>query len=130
MTVLEWVASFLLVLGGLFVLIGAVGMVKLPDVYTRLHAPTKTTTLGIGCILIASMCLHVAEGRGLSIQEMVISLFLFITAPVSAYMIAKASLHRRVSMLKGTANSELAEKVRDRKAPEQPTTDEQRPAEH
>tara|TARA_Y100001949_G_scaffold150587_1_gene135849 strand:- start:643 stop:1017 length:375 start_codon:yes stop_codon:yes gene_type:complete len=115
---LEWIASFLLVLGGLFVLIGAVGMVKLPDVYTRLHAPTKTTTLGIGCILIASMCLHVAEGRGFSIQEIVISLFLFITAPVSAYMIVKAALHRRVPMQEGTTNAELAEAMRDRKPPE------------
>jgi multicomponent K+:H+ antiporter subunit G len=117
MSWLEWIASFLLVLGGLFVLIGAVGMVKLPDVYTRLHAPTKTTTLGIGCILIASMCLHVAEGRGFSVQEIVISLFLFITAPVSAYMIAKAALHRRVPMQEGTTNAELAELMRDRKSP-------------
>lgn len=117
MSWLEWIASFLLVLGGVFVLIGAVGMVKLPDVYTRLHAPTKTTTLGIGCILIASMFLHVAEGRGFSIQEIVISLFLFITAPVSAYMIAKAALHRRVEMREGTLNAELSEAARDRKGP-------------
>ena len=118
MSFLEWIASFLLILGGIFVLIGAVGMVKLPDVYTRLHAPTKTTTLGIGCILIASMFLHVAEGRGFSIQEIVISLFLFITAPVSAYMIAKAALHRRVTMREGTVNAELGEVMRDRKPPE------------
>ncbi|MGB1090581.1 MAG: Na+/H+ antiporter subunit G [Oceanobacter sp.] len=117
MTILAWVASFLLVMGGLFVLIGAVGMVKLPDVYTRLHAPTKTTTMGIGCILIASMCIHFDGGRGLGIEEVVISLFLFITAPVSAYMIAKAALHRRVSMREGTVNSELSERIRDRKGP-------------
>lgn len=117
MSFLEWIASFLLILGGIFVLIGAVGMVKLPDIYTRLHAPTKTTTLGIGCILIASMFLHVAEGRGFSIQEIVISLFLFITAPVSAYMIAKAALHRRVTMREGTVNAELGEVMRDRKSP-------------
>ncbi|WP_221795828.1 Na+/H+ antiporter subunit G [Oceanobacter mangrovi] len=117
MSLVEWIASFLLVMGGVFVLIGAVGMVKLPDVYTRLHAPTKATTLGIGCILIASMCLHAVRGEGFAIQELVISLFLFITAPVSAYMIAKAALHRRVPMRDGTVNMALAEQARERQSP-------------
>ncbi len=124
---LEIVASLLLLVGGIFIVIGALGMVKLPDFYTRLHAPTKATTLGIGCILVASMGLHALRGQGFSIQELVISLFLFITAPVSAYMIAKAAFHRRTGLQEGTLNSHLAKDIVQQsnhpavdKAPEQP----------
>lgn len=108
---LELSASVLLLVGGVFIVIGALGMVKLPDFYTRLHAPTKATTLGIGCILVASMGLHALRGQGFSIQELVISLFLFITAPVSAYMIAKAAFHRRTGLRPGTLNAHLADDI-------------------
>ncbi len=114
---LEALASLLLLTGGIFIMIGALGMLKLPDFYTRLHAPTKATTLGIGCILIASMALHAMRGQGLSIQELVISLFLFITAPISAYMIAKAAFHQRISLLKGTQNSALSKDILVRRPP-------------
>lgn len=110
-------ASFLLLMGGVFILIGALGMIKLPDFYTRLHAPTKATTLGIGCILIASMLLHAVQGEGINIQELVISLFLFITAPVSAYMVAKAALQRRTPFTPGTLNQSLSKTLLERKAP-------------
>jgi multicomponent K+:H+ antiporter subunit G len=114
---LETLASLLLLIGGMFIMIGALGMLKLPDFYTRLHAPTKATTLGIGCILLASMGLHALRGQGLSIQELVISLFLFITAPVSAYMIAKAAFHQRTPLIKGTKNSALSKAVLLRRPP-------------
>ena len=52
---LELLVSVLIVLGGLFALIGSVGMVKLPDLLTRLHAPTKATTLRVGGALAASV---------------------------------------------------------------------------
>jgi len=109
---IELIASILLVVGGLFVLIGALGMVKLPDFYTRLHAPTKATTLGIGCMLIASLLLHALRGDGIGIQELVISLFLFLTAPVSAYMIAKAAIHKDVPLLKRSTNQHLTDTIK------------------
>ena len=114
---LEALASLLLLTGGIFILIGAFGMLKLPDFYTRLHAPTKASTLGIGCILLASMGLHALHGQGLSIQELVISLFLFITAPVSAYMLAKAAFHQRTPLIKGTKNGALSKDVMLRRSP-------------
>lgn len=114
---LEALACFLLLMGGVFILIGALGMVKLPDFYTRLHAPTKATTLGIGCILFASIALHALRGDGLSIQELVISLFLFITAPVSAYMVAKAALQRRTAFFDNTINTEMSKDILERRAP-------------
>ncbi len=119
----EILASALLLIGGFFILIGALGMVKLPDFYTRLHAPTKATTLGIGCILLASLGLHALRGQSLSVQELVISLFLFITAPVSAYMIAKAALHRRTPLVKHTLNRQLSRDIVHRQAPKNASTE-------
>lgn len=114
---IEVFASFLLLMGGVFILIGALGMVKLPDFYTRLHAPTKATTLGIGCILVASMALHALRGDGFAVHELVISLFLFITAPVSAYMVAKAALQRRTRFVDNTINTEMSDDILERRAP-------------
>ncbi|MFN3984008.1 MAG: Na+/H+ antiporter subunit G [Rhodocyclaceae bacterium] len=91
--VFELLISALIVLGGIFALVGSLGLVKLPDLMTRLHAPTKATTLGLGGALVASM-LYFLWGEGtLSIHEVLISVFLFITAPVTAHFIAKAHLH-------------------------------------
>ena len=112
--IVEYIAIFLLILGAVFILIGAIGLVKLPDFYTRLHAPTKASTLGIGSILIASMLLHLVNDRGINIQELVISMFLFITAPVSAYMMAKAAIHRDVPTMERTQNPHISRKIKRR----------------
>jgi multicomponent K+:H+ antiporter subunit G len=85
----------LLVVGGVFTLVGAIGMLRFPDFFMRLHAPTKATTLGVGGVLLASMALGWAQSRP-GLPELLITLFLFITAPVSANLMAKAGLHLRV----------------------------------
>lgn len=89
---LELLIAALLVIGAFFLLVGSFGLAKLPDMMRRLHAPTKATTLGIGAILIASM-IHAWAMRGyLSLHELLITLFLFLAAPITAYMIAKAHI--------------------------------------
>jgi multicomponent K+:H+ antiporter subunit G len=85
----------LLVVGGAFALVGAVGMLRFPDFYMRLHAPTKATTLGVGGVLVASMVVSWAHGEP-GLHELLITLFLFVTAPVSANLLAQAALHLRV----------------------------------
>ncbi|MDN3523439.1 Na+/H+ antiporter subunit G [Halomonas ramblicola] len=101
--ILEGVIAFLLVAGGAFVFIGSLGLAHLRDFYMRLHGPTKATTLGIGCMLVASMLYFwVTEGKP-DIQEMLITLFLFITAPVSAHLLAKTGLHLRLKHVEKTA---------------------------
>ncbi|WP_345792936.1 Na+/H+ antiporter subunit G [Thauera sp. JM12B12] len=98
---LELLVSVLIVLGGLFALVGSVGMVKLPDLLTRLHAPTKATTLGVGGALAASMVYFAAFEGDLSIHEVLITAFLFLTAPISAHFIAKAHLHEHAELREG-----------------------------
>ena len=92
---LEALISLFLLIGGIFALIGSIGLARLPDLFTRLHGPTKATTLGVGGILIASALHFSGRGEGLSLHELLVTLFLFVTAPVSAYLIARAALHLR-----------------------------------
>ena len=91
----EYLIAGLLILGGCFILIGSWGLAKLPSLMTRLHGPTKATTLGVGACLIASMIYFPAFGGAYSAHELLITLFLLLTAPVSANMIAKSHLHRQ-----------------------------------
>jgi multicomponent K+:H+ antiporter subunit G len=93
--VAEILIAALLVVGGVFTLIGSWGLARLPSLMTRLHGPTKATTLGVGAALIASMIYFPASGGTLSAHELLITIFLFLTAPISANMIAKAHLHRQ-----------------------------------
>ncbi|MFG6159312.1 Na+/H+ antiporter subunit G [Halomonas sp. 1390] len=94
--ILEGVIAFFLIAGGIFAFIGSLGMAHLRDFYMRLHGPTKSTTLGIGCILISSMLYFSTIQGAPIIQEMLITLFLFITAPVSAHLLAKTGLHLKL----------------------------------
>lgn len=89
---IESVLSVLVLVGAFFVLVGSFGLVRLPDFFTRLHAPTKATTLGLGCLLLASIGWFSRHGQ-LSLHELLISLFLFLSAPVSAHLLAKAAFH-------------------------------------
>lgn len=91
--VIEIAFAALLLLGGGFMLLGSYGLAKLSDFYKRLHGPTKATTLGIGSVLVATVLHHAFIYEGLpTFREVLISLFLFLTAPVSAYLMAKSTL--------------------------------------
>lgn len=90
---LDFLLAFLILAGAVFTFIGSLGLARLRDFYTRLHGPTKATTLGVGCLLIASSVFFSTRGEGISLHEVLITLFLFITAPVSAHLLAKAALH-------------------------------------
>jgi multicomponent K+:H+ antiporter subunit G len=95
----EILLSLLVLAGAAFTFIGSLGLHRLRDFYTRLHGPTKATTLGVGCLLVASSIFFSVTGEGLSLHEILVSLFLFITAPISAHLLAKAALHRRLASL-------------------------------
>lgn len=96
---LDYLLSFLILTGALFTFIGSLGLARLRDFYTRLHGPTKATTLGVGCMLIASSVFFSNQGTGMSLHEVLVTLFLFITAPISAHLLAKAALHLRLKSL-------------------------------
>ena len=99
---IEWVVAALLLVAAFFLLVGAIGLVRLPDVFMRLHAPTKASTLGVGGVLVASMLLSWQAGRP-GVAELLITLFVFVTAPVSASLMAKAAVHGRAPSRAGDA---------------------------
>jgi multicomponent K+:H+ antiporter subunit G len=92
--VIEYIVASLILLGAVFALLGSVGLARLPDFFTRLHGPTKATTLGVGAMVLASAIYFTATQPGFSLHEIAVMVFL-ITAPVTAHLLAKAALHRR-----------------------------------
>jgi len=92
----ELLITLSLVVSGIFGFVGSFGLIKLRDSVQRLHAPTKATTLGVGGVLIASMIYFFAKTGHISVHELLITLFLFLTAPITANFIAKAYLARNI----------------------------------
>lgn len=99
---MEILLGVLILIGAGFTLVGSIGLFKLPDFYMRLHGPTKASTLGVGAILISSVIYFTVKHDALSLHEVLVTLFLFITAPVGALMMAKAALHIHTSKIEKT----------------------------
>jgi multicomponent K+:H+ antiporter subunit G len=87
-------AALLLIVGGLSALIGSIGLLRLPDFYARMHPPTMGTTLGAGCVLLASMLVSSALLHRAVVHEVLITLFMTISAPVSAILLMRAAVSR------------------------------------
>ncbi|MGJ4729740.1 monovalent cation/H(+) antiporter subunit G [Luteimonas sp. SDU101] len=83
---------FLLVVGCFFVFLGSFALVKLSSFIHRIHGPTKASTLGVGCILAASVLHRAIHGTGVHPRELLITVFLFLTAPVAAHLMSRAAL--------------------------------------
>jgi len=98
----EWIISILLLIGGFFILVGSIGLVKMPDFFMRLHGPTKATTLGMASLLIAAMVFYSTTQVELSVKEILISLFLLLTAPISGYMMIKSAIHHKLESIERT----------------------------
>jgi multicomponent K+:H+ antiporter subunit G len=99
---LEIIISICLLLGAGFALVGSIGLARLPDFYMRLHGPTKASTLGVGGMIVGSLIFFSSRGEGFSFHEILIAIFLFITAPVSAHIVAKAALHLQLPAVERT----------------------------
>lgn len=87
-------ATILLVLAGLLTLIGAIGLVRLPDFFARLHCPSMGSTLGTGCVLLSSVLVSSALAARPVIHELLIALFMVMTQPVSAMLLIRAAEYR------------------------------------
>ena len=110
---MEWVISFLLLAGLFFLLVGSIGLLRLKDVYSRMHATTKGSTLGIAGILLAFLFylryLEIASG----LKEIILIFFFFLTAPAGAHMIARAAYWTGVELWHGTVTDELKDEQKD-----------------
>ena len=87
-------AALLLICGGLLTLVGSLGLLRLDSFFARIHAPTMGGTLGAGCVLLASMLVSTALAQRLVIHELLITLFILITAPVTTMLLMRAAMLR------------------------------------
>jgi multicomponent K+:H+ antiporter subunit G len=99
MGVLEWVLAAIVLAGSIFVLLGSVALLRLPDFYTRLHGPTKATTLGLGALVIASVVFFSWQAQTLKLQTLLIGIFIVLSAPVTAYMLIKVGMHLKLKVM-------------------------------
>jgi multicomponent Na+:H+ antiporter subunit G len=108
--------GLLWIVGSAFAFLAALGVVRMPDVFTRMQASTKASTLGLGCLLLGS-ALQLADLASV-IRLISIGAFIFLTTPVSAHVIARASYRANVPLWDGTVLDERQDAVRPAKSPE------------
>jgi multicomponent K+:H+ antiporter subunit G len=86
--------SLLLLAGAAMTLVGSIGLLRLRRFYDRVHAPTLATTLGIGSVLIASMLFFSVQQSRLVLHELLITVFVVVTTPVTLMVLTRAALYR------------------------------------
>lgn len=94
-------------MGCAFLLLAAVGIVRMPDIFTRMSASSKATTLGVGCMLVA-VALHFGDS-GVTTKVLLLIAFFFLKAPVAAHVLARAAYRIGTPLWKGTFVDELGE---------------------
>ena len=99
------VSAGLMITGAAFALLAGAGVLRMPDLFMRMQAATKASTLGIGCIVLA-VAVHFGE-LGVATRAIATIIFVFLTAPVAAHMIARASYFVGVPLWEGTIIDEL-----------------------
>lgn len=87
-------AGVLLVCGGLLTVVGSLGLLRLNAFYARIHAPTMGSTLGAGCVLVASMLVSSGLAGRPVIHELLITVFILVTSPVTAMLLMRAAMYR------------------------------------
>lgn len=102
---LDIATAVLLIIGAFFMLVGAIGLVRMPDLFMRMSATTKSVTLGVSFMLLATAT-HFDE-LGLAARAIATIVFVFITAPIAAHMIGRAGYARQVELWEGTIADEL-----------------------
>jgi multicomponent Na+:H+ antiporter subunit G len=124
----EAVGAVLLIAGGFFVLVAALGVLRLPDAFMRMHAATKAGTLGAGLVLVAAAV--VFGELAVAVKGIVVFLFLLLTAPVAAHVLGRAAYYDRVTLWDRTHHDDLHLRYEDVRhgrpdpAPDDPETDE------
>lgn len=104
---IELMAALLILLGAIMSVISAFGMIRLPDVYTRSHAATKSSTLSVLLCLSGAFIYFWIDDGYVSIRLMLGIIFVFITAPVSGHLVCRAAYRSRVPLAEGSGDDAL-----------------------
>lgn len=101
----ESLSLVLLLSGAIFMLLAAIGLARMPDVFMRMHSSTKSATLGVGCIMMGVALFF--NDFAITVRALAIVVFMFFTAPVAAHMIGRAAYLSRVKLWEGTLSDEM-----------------------
>jgi multicomponent Na+:H+ antiporter subunit G len=107
--VIEWLSGVLFIAGATLGLLAGVGVLRMPDVFTRMQASTKASTLGLGCLL-AGVALRNPE-LSFAVRAAVIGAFMLLTTAVSAHVIARAAARTGAPIWKGTMVDERPQRM-------------------
>ena len=109
----ELIAVILILIGTIFSFLSAIGLIRFPDVYTRAHALSKGSTVGVLFTLVGTFIFFLLEGY-FSIKLFLGIFFVFLTAPVSAHVIVRAAYRSNVELAKETVQDDLKEAIREK----------------
>lgn len=98
-------SAFLMLIGAGFMLIAAIGVARLPDVFMRMHASTKSATLGVGCLMVGA-ALYFGD-FAIAARAIAVVIFFFVTAPVAAHMLGRAAYLADVPRWEKTLSDDL-----------------------
>jgi multicomponent K+:H+ antiporter subunit G len=107
----EVASAVLSLFGALFFLAAVIGMLRLPDFYTRAHAPTKAATLGLLLTALGSIVLHTERDAAFVLEKLLLVLFVLLTVPVSTQMLVRGAAARGVAQAPGTQGTPMADPI-------------------
>lgn len=105
--ILEWVTMAFWLIGATLVLLAAVGVLRMPDIFTRMQAAAKASTMGLACLLIGT-AIELADSASVA-RAASIAAFIMLTSPVAAHVVARAAYLTDVPLWSGTAVDERKE---------------------
>lgn len=114
MTVIEGIISLLVFIGVFFSLLGSIGLMRFPDVYMRIHAATKSATLGVVAIMLATFIFLWVTEEIFVMKMLLAIIFVFLTAPVAALMVSRAAHRVGVPLWEGSTQDDLADSYEDK----------------
>lgn len=106
---IEWLVAALIFLGIVFSFLSAVGLIRLPDVYTRAHAVSKSANLGVLCILFGTFLYFLLTDGYFSIRLLLGIFFVFLTSPVVAHLLNRAAYRSNVPLAEESIQDDLHE---------------------
>lgn len=115
---------FFLIAGSFFIMLAALGILKFPDLYTRMHAASKAVSFGSGLMLLATV-LYFKSGF-VALEAILIILFIFLTTPVASHMISRVAYLLKIPLWEKSTIDELKSKSWLQDPPSQPDNDEEK----
>ncbi|MFT8321347.1 MAG: monovalent cation/H(+) antiporter subunit G [Bacillus sp. (in: firmicutes)] len=110
-SLIEFIAVILILIGTIFCFLSAIGLIRLPDVYTRSHAASKSATIGVLFTLVGTFTFFIVEGY-FSIRLFLGIFFVFLTAPVASHVIVRSAYRSNVKLADISVQDDLKEAMK------------------